>query len=300
MLLSDHRGQVFETRYNEFAVAIRPLKPGIWFRDELERADKIYAREKEVITRYLDVRGKRVMDFGCGAGASSVAYGWLGAEVIGVEPDANLAAAGQVRVREDGLSGLVQILHVPDTTQLPFPDAYFDVCICNAVLEHIPPAQRSAHVREIWRTLRPGGYLYVTETPNRLFPYDAHTTRLWWVPWMPLPLARRYAIWRRRVEPLESEHDLVLRGIRGVTVWEITSGLDNSCYRFVKPSGVDEIEAHFDFRRRQSRLRLLAKGGYVALMHVLETTICRWLHIPIVALLPDLTFCIQKLPVEGA
>jgi len=283
--------------YSErFVEALRPCKPGAWLQDELQRADKIMSCEAVVLQRYLDIRGRQMLDFGCGAGASTVAWGRLGALVTGVEPDAQLAQAAALRVVEDGLEQTARVLHVPDTSHLPFPDEAFEICVCNAVMEHIAPRARGGYVREIWRVLQPGGYLYITETPNRLSPYDGHTTHLWGVPWMPLGLARRYAIWRGRVEPDKSAADLVAMGMRGATYWEIAGALHGQPFAVVRPRGKDEIEGSVDLVRPQSAPRRALKRGYVAWFRLLDRTFCRWTGIPVAALLPDLTFCLQKLP----
>lgn len=291
----DGNDQSLDTHYSQRMVeALRPYKPGKWLQDELGRADKILSREAVVLGRYLDIRDKRLLDFGCGAGASSVAWSKLGAAVTGVEPDEYLAAAAQIRIQEDGVRGAVQILHLPDTSQLPFADGAFQVCICNAVLEHIAPKDRGIYVREIWRVLEPGGYLYITETPNRLCPYDGHTTRLWGIPWMPLGLARRYGIWRGRIEPNKTEDELVSMGIRGVTYFEVASALRGQQFAIVRSRGIDEVAAVVDLDRPQNHLRRAAKSAYVATFRLLDRTLCRWTGIPVAALLPDLTLCLQK------
>jgi ubiquinone/menaquinone biosynthesis C-methylase UbiE len=218
--------------------------------------------------------------------------------VTGVEPDGNLAAAAQIRVQEDGVQDAVRILHLPDTSRLPYADGSFQVIICNAVLEHIAPSERGIYVREVWRVLEPGGFLYITETPNRLSPYDGHTTRLWGIPWMPLKLARRYGIWRGRIEPDKTESDLVSMGIRGATYFEVRSALHGQRFSVVRSQGRDEIEATVDLDRQQSTLRRMMKKAYVATFRVLDRTLCRWTGIPVAAFLPDLTLCLQKMPVS--
>jgi len=50
--------------------------------------------------------------------------------------------------------------------EFPFPDAYFDACASNYVLEHIEDPR--THLLEVARVLRPGG-VYVFRTPNRLY-----------------------------------------------------------------------------------------------------------------------------------
>jgi len=285
------------THYSDRVVeALRPCKPGKWLQDELGRADKIMARELSVIQRYIDVRGRRVLDFGCGAGASSVVWGKMGAVVTGVEPDAQLVAAARLRIAEEGLQDTVSMLHCPDTAHLPFADESFQVCIWNAVIEHIPPSHRAVYIRECWRILEPGGYWYLTETPNRLCPYDGHTTQLWGIPWLPLKLARRYAIWRGRVEPGTSEEELVAMGIRGGTYFEIAAALRGRRFVNVRSRGKDEVESSVDLDRPQSWILRLLKKGYVSVYHLIERTFCHWVGIPIAALLPDLTICLQKLP----
>ena len=168
--------------YSErFVEALRPCKPGAWLQDELQRADKIMSCEAVVLQRYLDIRGRQMLDFGCGAGASTVAWGRLGALVTGVEPDAQLAQAAALRVVEDGLEQTARVLHVPDTSHLPFPDEAFEICVCNAVMEHIAPRARGGYVREIWRVLQPGGFLYITETPNWPRPRRCAWSRTDWI-----------------------------------------------------------------------------------------------------------------------
>jgi 2-polyprenyl-3-methyl-5-hydroxy-6-metoxy-1,4-benzoquinol methylase len=289
-----------DTHYSERLVeALRPCKPGKWLQDELSRADKILTREAVVLSRYLDIRDKRLLDFGCGAGASSVAWSRLGAIVTGIEPDEHLAAAAQIRVAEDAVEDSVHILHLPDTRHLPFAAGSFQVCVCNAVLEHIPPPDRGQYIREVWRVLEPGGCLYITETPNRLSPYDGHTTQLWWVPWMPVPLARRYGIWRGRIEPDKSEAELLTMGIRGASYFEIASALRCHPFAIVRSRGKDEVEGTVDLERPQSALRRGLKSAYVGLFRLLDHTVCRWSGVPIAAFLPDLTLCLQKLPIPA-
>ena len=47
---------------------------------------------------------------------------------------------------------------------LPFPDASFDLVLSFDVFEHIRDSD--AHLREVWRVLRPGGR-YLVQTPNK-------------------------------------------------------------------------------------------------------------------------------------
>jgi len=76
----------------------------------------------------------------------------------------------------------------------------------------------------------PSGHLIINETPNKYLPIDFHTTGgLWFVPWLPKNLARRYAILRGR---FRSDKDWDHSGWRGVGYYEITKVLGRN-YRAI-------------------------------------------------------------------
>ena len=60
-----------------------------------------------------------------------------------------------------------------------------DVSVMDAVLEYIPLSQaglREKIVLSVFELLARPGYLVIHDTPNRLYPFDSHTTKLWWIP----------------------------------------------------------------------------------------------------------------------
>jgi SAM-dependent methyltransferase len=52
-----------------------------------------------------------------------------------------------------------------DITQLPFPDASFDVVLCSHVLEHVPDDQRA--MAELFRVLHPAGWAIIVAPVDR-------------------------------------------------------------------------------------------------------------------------------------
>jgi ubiquinone/menaquinone biosynthesis C-methylase UbiE len=149
------------------------------------------------------LRGARVLDFGCGTGSSAVVMAEQGAEVVGADAEAISLDIAACRARDLGLQArcsFIRIPYVDADDRLPFLDASFDRCALIGVLEHMKTSERMACAAEIHRILRPGGDLFIFDTPNRAFPKDLHTTLLWFVGWMPERLARAYAIFRKRFE----------------------------------------------------------------------------------------------------
>src|SRR4029077_1129621 len=164
--------------------------------------------------------GKTVLDFGSSAGLSICALMELAGErVVGVEPDRGRVDRGRAIIERLGLSAALH--HLPDTSRLPFPDGEFEVVLANAVFEHIPQP-REPYVRELWRGVEANGVLIVNETPNKYLPFGFHTTGLWFVPWLPKSLARRYALWRGK---WDEEKDWGSSGWRGLGYYELTQAL---------------------------------------------------------------------------
>jgi SAM-dependent methyltransferase len=180
------------------------------------------------ILAFTDLRGMDVLDFGCGTGSTTVvlAEASPGARILGLDVDAPSLDIARMRLRHHGLEERVALQVIPPVAHrgdLPIEAGSFDFILANGVLEHVTPfAVRPQVVLEMWRLLRPGGMLYISETPNPLWPVDRHTTGLPFVPWMPRWMARRVAVAFGRHAP---HADFDSRGWRGMTYWEVVRPL---------------------------------------------------------------------------
>ncbi len=105
--------------------------------------------------------GMRVLDAGCGYGRNLVHLLREGCEVFAVDADA--AGVEHVRQLSDSLNtGLpAENFQVALIEEMPFPDEFADVVICNSVL-HFSRDEKHfrAILTELWRVLRPGGMLF--------------------------------------------------------------------------------------------------------------------------------------------
>ena len=101
--------------------------------------------------RLGDVRGKAVLDFGCGHGMAAVVLARRGADVTAFDLSPGYVAEAAARADANRVD--VKCV-VADGESLPFADHSFDAVWGNAVLHHLD-ADRAG--RELRRILRPGG-----------------------------------------------------------------------------------------------------------------------------------------------
>ena len=141
--------------------------------DFLGDVDFVWCPElvREADARLLgDVRGRRVLEVGCGA---AMCARWLrtrGAEVVGL--DLSAAMLRHAAATGDRL-GLPVPLVQADAERLPFGDASFDLA-CSAFGAVPFVADSAAVMREVARVLRPGGrWVFAVTHPVRwVFPDD--------------------------------------------------------------------------------------------------------------------------------
>jgi len=152
------------------------------------------------VIKQLPLRGARVLDCGCGAGAYVLALVELGADAHGIEySDAKVSKFVE-------LGREVHRVRQGDLEHIDFEDRSFDLALLNEVLEHVPDDLGA--LREVFRVLKPGGTVVIF-SPNRLFPFETHgialkrpalslppSTPL--VPYVPMFIGRRVFRFRAR------------------------------------------------------------------------------------------------------
>ena len=123
-----------------------------------------YRLGKGILESYADrlgsLRGKSVLDIGCGLGGKTVAYAEAGARVTGVDISEDNIARSVAFARSRGVEA---VFTAGDAERLPFAEGTFDAIIANDSLEHF--ADPAGALRELARVLRPGGSIFLFFTP---------------------------------------------------------------------------------------------------------------------------------------
>lgn len=113
------------------------------------------------LLKEIPLDGRKVLDAGCGTGHFSKWALDRGARVVSLDVGVNLLNEARKKGIPQPVAG--------DVTQLPFPDATFEVVISSECIEHTPSPELA--VSEMIRVLRPGGGLAIT-CPNRFWHWS--------------------------------------------------------------------------------------------------------------------------------
>jgi SAM-dependent methyltransferase len=100
-----------------------------------------------------DLRGKTVLDLGCGSGANTLLLAGRGAQVYGIDISESLIAIARRRLRINRISEVVNFI-VCSAHQVPLAAESVDVVLGVAILHHLDLEIVS---REVKRVLRKGG-----------------------------------------------------------------------------------------------------------------------------------------------
>jgi 2-polyprenyl-3-methyl-5-hydroxy-6-metoxy-1,4-benzoquinol methylase len=131
--------------------------------DAIKRGELV----KATVSKFASAADRaKVLDVGCGDGGTAIAFIKSGNEVYAIDVDYEIIKRAKARAEEEKVK--VNFL-VADGLRSPFMHSFFDIIICNDVIEHVlkpPKLTMEAH-----RTLKSGGIIYLS-APNKISPYQ--------------------------------------------------------------------------------------------------------------------------------
>ena len=120
---------------------------------------------------YIDgiagLRGKRVLDVGCGGGILAESMAARGAQVTGIDVAEKPLAVAQLHLHESGLPVDYRLI-APEALALEAAGS-FDVVTCMEMVEHVPDP--SGVVRACADLVKPGGHVFFSTINRNLKSY---------------------------------------------------------------------------------------------------------------------------------
>lgn len=160
----ESEAKFFDAVAEERGRKLTPMAPETFARYSSPSLRKRFAREFRL--RLLGpLRGKTVIDVGCGDGRDTVLLAKLGAaRVTGVDLSPGAIALAQRRAEVDGVADRVDFVCAPvETAQIA--DGSYDIVWCNAILHHLTD-NLDLVMRNMSRWAKPDGLISFAEPIN--------------------------------------------------------------------------------------------------------------------------------------
>lgn len=153
--------KLYEKQYGEKKLVNSSLAKFWGFR----KLFKKYDLNRYFIVEQLIEPGEKILDIGCGNGHILQKVKDKFQELYGIDISPSRLQEAKKKIEEHYPSDISKFKFIEENADehLPFPNNYFDTIICVAVIEHVYDI--FSLVKEMYRVLRPGGYV-VAEVPN--------------------------------------------------------------------------------------------------------------------------------------
>lgn len=118
--------------------------------------------------------GDKVLDVGCGTGNLTLTvknYVGESGSAYGLDASPEMIAAARKKQKR---SGIQAVFDVGLIEQIPYPEATFDAVISRLAIHHLPGDLKRQGFSEIFRVLKPGGFLFVVDFNLPSNPFWGH------------------------------------------------------------------------------------------------------------------------------
>ncbi len=168
-------------------------RPNVEGRESAEAySDWEYRWGRDLNRTYLepagDLKGKTILDIGCGLGGKTMSYGDCGASaVFGTDISVEYTAAS-LEYASRGDFSFRWAFFTADASRLPLADNQFDTVVANDTMEHFTDPEEA--LLEMERVTKPGGAIWIFFTPY-YSPLGSHLYDYIYIPWCHLLFTRR-------------------------------------------------------------------------------------------------------------
>jgi|WetSurMetagenome_2_1015567.scaffolds.fasta_scaffold23099_2 2-polyprenyl-3-methyl-5-hydroxy-6-metoxy-1,4-benzoquinol methylase len=250
-----------------------------------------------LVSRKIDVKGKSILEFGCRDGSSFISFLASGAgKIIGIDIDEKVINLSRKIYSDLGISNIEYRRNFLNKS-LPAYDEEFDIVSCNAILEHIHPDLRLKYIAELQKKVKKGGYIIISDTPNKLWLIEGHTTALWFLNYLPFKKKCWVGSKTKRFKDIKQDdyNFWIEQGIEGVSYKEVLESFDmreweNETDIKFKNEYKDQI---FNFQKR-NLLKKLKRYLLFIFAYSVDVLYLRPNKFPSLAISPVLVFSFRK------
>lgn len=123
-----------------------------------------YDNVKSHYQTYLNRPGQKILDVGCSTGAAAAGIVDMDLhDYTGIDIDPKYSEFAQKQNPKGKFLTM-------NATEMTFPAGHFDVCLMTGMLHHVDSESAQHIFKDVWRVLKPGGVLLVSEpvfTPGK-------------------------------------------------------------------------------------------------------------------------------------
>ena len=140
----------------------------------------------------IGIKGKRILEIGCGTGSTTLALAEQGAIVTGLDISESAIQIAKKRLDIYGVNANFEVANATEIKEKN-NNRKWDIIIFFASLEHMTNQERIVSIQNAYNILNDGGHLCIFNTPNRLWPFDIHTSYLPFYHWLQDEIAIAYS-----------------------------------------------------------------------------------------------------------
>ena len=254
-------------------------------------------------SRNIKLSGVNILEFGCRDGSSFISFLKNGAgSVTGIDIDANALELSKCIYNDFGYKNVYfRLSHINEP--LPIEKEEFDIISCNAVLEHITPEIRISYLKELDKALKPGGYFIISDTPNKLWVKEGHTTGLFFLNFLPFRLKCLLGSYTKRWKNKIKYNDYdkwIAEGIEGVKYRDLYSFFSE--YDYTNEEDLKSMEDYkyyiFDLYHTNDIIKKMYRNILFLYAKLMDIFYLRIKKYPSCAIAESLTCCFRKLKRE--
>jgi ubiquinone/menaquinone biosynthesis C-methylase UbiE len=181
--------------------------------------------------------------------------------------------------------------------KLPAEIEEFDIISCNAVLEHIHPDLREKYINELQKKVKRGGYFIVSDTPNKLWLKEGHTTGIWLLNYLPFKLKCWLGSKTKRFKGVSySQYNYwIEQGIIGVTYGKVFNTFDMKEWKYE-----DDLKIKREYRLQifnninRKFFKKIVRYFLYAFAFLIDVLYLKYKRYPSLAISPVLIFSFKR------